>query len=210
MTSTRVKICGITRPADADFAAQAGADAIGIVFYPRSARYVADLALAREIAQSAGPLVTVVGLFVDAETQWIEKVLTAVPLNLLQFHGDESPSICASYQRPFIKAIRMQEGLDLQQKFSDYAHASGFLLDTYVQGEPGGTGQCFNWLRFPKDCEKHVILAGGLTPENVIAAVSATQAYAVDVSGGVELRPGIKDHDKILSFITKAKTGAIK
>ncbi len=213
MLNTRVKICGITRPEDAEFAAQTGADAIGMVFYEKSARFVSDLALAREIAEAAGPFTSVVALFVNAEPAEIEHVLTSVPVQLLQFHGDELPEQCDVYERPYVKAIRMRPDIDVIAEFTRYKKASGFLLDTYVKGSPGGTGECFNWDRFPSNSAStaqplpHLVLAGGLTPENVDKAIAATSPYAVDVSGGVEVQPGIKDHQKIKAFITKAKTG---
>ncbi len=205
MVIPRVKICGITRVEDALAARDAGADAIGIVFYPPSVRFVADLGLASEIAQAVGPLVNVIGLFVDAGVETIDSVLAAVPLNALQFHGDETESECTRYQRPYIKALRMKNHLDLERRISEYPSAVGILLDTYVEGAPGGTGKVFNWKRFPSHCERHLVLAGGLTPDNITAAVSTTRPYAVDVSGGVESAPGIKSREKIFQFITRAK-----
>lgn len=201
----RVKICGITQVDDARFCAQVGADAIGIVFYPPSSRYVADLSLARDIALAAGPLVTVVGLFVNASHSEVEQVLKQVPLNLMQFHGDETEADCQAFGRPFIKALRMKDDIDVEARMADYTGASGFLLDTYVKGAPGGTGQTFNWDRVPQTSSRSIILAGGLTPENVGHAVNAASPYAVDVSGGVESAPGIKSHEKIRAFISKAK-----
>ncbi len=203
--STRVKICGITREEDANCAAAAGADAIGIVFYPPSSRFVSDLVLARDIALSVGPLVTVVGLFVDALPQDVEKVLTGVPLNLIQFHGGEKNSECECFGRPFIKALRMKGGLDVGALMASYPSASGFLLDTYVSGSPGGTGQVFDWERVPRRPAKPIILAGGLDENNVHKAVQVASPYGVDVSGGVEAQPGIKSHEKINAFIKKAR-----
>ncbi len=202
---TRVKICGITREQDASCAATAGANAIGIVFYPPSSRFVSDLVLARDVALAVGPLVTVVGLFVDAEPQDVEKVLAAVPLNLMQFHGGEKNSECERFGRPFIKALRMKDSLDVGVAMASYPSASGFLLDTYVSGSPGGTGQVFDWERVPSQPAKPIILAGGLDENNVHKAVQVALPYGVDVSGGVEVQPGIKSHEKINAFIKRAK-----
>ncbi len=202
---TRVKICGITREQDADFAAAAGADAIGLVFYPPSSRFVSDLVMARDIALAAGPLVTVVGLFVDAEPQEVDKVLATVPLNLMQFHGGEQNTECERFGRPFIKALRMKDKLDVDAVMASYPSASGFLLDTYVSGSPGGTGQVFDWERVPSLPVKPIILAGGLDENNVHKAVQVASPYGVDVSGGVEAQPGIKSHEKINAFIKRAK-----
>ncbi len=147
----------------------------------------------------------VVGLFVNARANDIEQVLAAVPLNVIQFHGDESEQACKAYGRPYIKALRMKDGLDIAARVSEYESASGFLLDTYVKGEPGGTGQAFNWDRVPHNAAKPIVVAGGLTPGNVEQAVRTASPYAVDVSGGVESAPGIKSHEKINAFIRKAK-----
>ncbi len=202
---TRVKICGITREQDASCAAIAGADAIGIVFYPPSSRFVSDLILARDIVLAAGPLVTVVGLFVDADPQDIDKILASVPLNLIQFHGGEKNIECERFGRPFIKALRMKDRLDVDAAMASYPSASGFLLDTYVSGSPGGTGQVFDWERVPSKPAKPIILAGGLDEHNVHKAVQIASPYGVDVSGGVEAQPGIKSHKKINAFIKRAK-----
>ncbi|WP_111642074.1 phosphoribosylanthranilate isomerase [Marinimicrobium alkaliphilum] len=200
----RVKICGITSVADARTAVNAGADAIGLVFYASSPRRV-DLEQARSIALAVGPLVTTVGLFVNAEADFIEQVLARVPLNLLQFHGDETPEACARWQRPYLKALRMRPGLDVGAEVARYAGASGILLDAYRPGVPGGTGESFDWQRFPREAERPLVLAGGLTPGNVAQAVAQTHARAVDVSGGVESAPGRKDPDKVYAFIAQAK-----
>lgn len=209
MSVVRVKICGITRVEDASAAGAAGADAIGMVFYAKSRRHVKDLVLAREIALAAGPFVTVTALFVDAEPAFVEQVLAQVPINLLQFHGSETPQYCDHFKLPYIKALRVREtdsgGEIIAAQAGIYASASGILLDTYVRGVPGGTGETFNWQSVPKALELPVIVAGGLTPDNVAKAIRATKAYAVDVSGGVESSPGIKDHRKISKFISNAK-----
>lgn len=197
---TRVKICGITRPADAVAAAEAGADAIGLVFYPPSPRYV-DLDTARAIVAATPPFVTIVGLVVDADQQHIVEILSAVKLHMLQFHGDEPPAFCTSLHMPYMKAIRMREDRDVAASMSQYADASAILLDAYQAGVPGGTGTRFDWSRVPAQRDKPIILAGGLTPENVGEAIRAVRPFGVDVSGGVEKEKGVKDQQKIEAFI---------
>lgn len=203
--SIKVKICGITRTDDAQQASGLGADAIGLVFYPPSSRYLADLIKAKEIVAAAGPLVTSVGLFVNADPTQIENVLNHVNIHLLQFHGDEPEAECLRYGRPYLKAIRMRKGLTIETEMSKYPSAAGFLLDTYVKGVPGGTGESFNWDSVPKNTHKHIIVAGGLHADNVRQAILTSTPYGVDVSGGVESSPGIKDSQKMKAFITQAK-----
>lgn len=202
---TRVKICGITRVEDGLAAARAGADAIGLVFYARSPRAV-SAAQARTIVRALPPFVTTVGLFVDAAAEDVRHVLQAVPLDLLQFHGDESPEQCRIYGRPYLKALRMREGVDVAATARTYGDAAGLLVDTYVEGVAGGTGLAFEWSRLPHDLARPVILAGGLTPDNVAAAVVQVRPWAVDVSGGVEAAPGLKDAAKIAAFIRGVKS----
>ena len=197
---TRVKICGITRPDDALRAAQLGADAIGLVFYDKSPRAI-DVDVARDILAVLPPFVTVVGLFVDPTPRHVAAVLHRVPLDILQFHGNEEPGECTAYYKPYIKAIRIKEGVNLHDQAKRYASARGLLLDTYVPGVPGGTGQAFNWSLVPKNLNKHIILAGGLTPKNVWQVISAVRPFAVDVSSGVEVEKGIKDPEKMAAFI---------
>jgi len=197
---TRVKICGITRAEDALAAARAGADAIGLVFYPGSPRAVIA-AQAREIVASLPPFVTPVGLFVDASPGEIQAVLKAVPLALLQFHGDEPPAACRAPGLPYIKAIRLRPGDDLAARARPYEDAAAILADAYLEGIPGGTGRTLDWSRLPASLARPLILAGGLTPDNVAAAVARVRPWAVDVSGGVETAPGIKDAAKIAAFI---------
>ena len=204
VNSIRIKICGITSVEDARYAVEAGADAIGLVFYAPSPRAV-SIELAREIAYSVGPFVTVVGLFVDAEEAFVKDVLSRVPLQLLQFHGDESPEYCERFQRSYMKAIRMRPELDVQQAIAQHPNATALLLDAYRPGVPGGTGETFDWLRVPKNSPRPIVLAGGLTPENIALAVRSTEVYGVDVSGGVESAPGKKDAQKINTFIHNAK-----
>lgn len=197
---TRVKICGITRPEDGVAAGRCGADAIGLVFYAPSPRAV-SIEQAQAITQALPPFVTVVGLFVNALPDEIQRVIGQVRLDLLQFHGDEAPADCARYAKPYIKALRVGPTTDVHAAARAYASAQGVLLDAQVDGIPGGTGQTFDWTRVPRDLHQPIILAGGLTPENVAQAIRTVQPYAVDVSGGVEASKGIKDAVKIAQFI---------
>lgn len=206
---TRVKICGITRAEDASAASYSGADAIGLVFYEASPRHV-SVARAQLLANTSPPFVSVVGLFVNAEAAFVHEVLAKVPLDLLQFHGEETPEYCAQFNRPYIKAIRVKAGVDLLQCASDFRGAKGLLLDAHVQGIPGGTGTAFDWTLIPEKLPLPVILSGGLDAENVAAAVTQVRPYAVDVSsgveaGGVESGRGIKDAAKIAAFINEVK-----
>ena len=197
---TRVKICGITRIEDALAAARAGADAIGLVFEPKSPRCVKpDQALS--IVRALPPFVTVVGLFVNAAPDTVETILGRVPLDLLQFHGDETPEQCRRYHRPYIKAIHMRPEINLPEQARRYADTEGLLLDTAVVHVAGGSGEAFDWSLVPSGLAKPVILAGGLTPENVAEAVRKVHPFAVDVSSGVEQAKGIKDAAKISAFI---------
>ncbi len=201
---TRIKICGITRVEDLFAAASGGADAIGLVFHEKSPRHVTVRQAAR-LAAALPPFITAVGLFVNVSADFVHAVLEEVPLDLLQFHGDESPEFCASFERSYIKAIRVREGVDLVQCAARYATAQGLLLDAWVQGVPGGTGHTFDWELIPRDLPLPVILSGGLTPANVADAIRAVRPYAVDVSSGVETRKGIKDAAKIAAFIDEVK-----
>ncbi|OUM05475.1 N-(5'-phosphoribosyl)anthranilate isomerase [Pseudomonas syringae] len=201
MPAVRSKICGITRIEDALAAVEAGADAIGLVFYPKSPRAVTVLQ-ARAIIAALPPFVTTVGLFVNASRCELNETLDAVALDMLQFHGDETPEACDGYHRPYIKALRVKAGDDIAQACRAYRNARGVLLDTYVEGVPGGTGETFDWALIPDDLDKPVILAGGLTSANVAQAIAQVRPYAVDVSGGVEKSKGIKDREKILAFMS--------
>ncbi|CAH9018745.1 phosphoribosylanthranilate isomerase [Candidatus Nitrosacidococcus sp. I8] len=197
---TRVKFCGITHREDALAAIHHGADAIGLVFYPKSPRFV-TISQAIEITQTLPPFISIVGLFVNAQEQEIKDVLHAVPIDTIQFHGDESPAQCNCYNKPYIKAISMKEGISLPQMAETYQEAAALLLDTYQQGTPGGTGQTFNWDKIPLDLTKEIILAGGLTPENVAQGIRQVKPYGVDVSGGIERSKGIKDTVKMAAFM---------
>ena len=201
---TRVKICGVTRVKDAQAAVQAGAEAIGLVFYEHSPRRV-SIAQAAQLVAGLPPFVTTVGLFVNADAASVRAVLAGAPLDLLQFHGDESPEYCAQFDRPYIKAIRVRPGVDLIQCASDFRSARGLLLDAHVEGIPGGTGATFDWSLIPPHLPLPVILSGGLDAENVAAAVEQVQPYAVDVSSGVEESKGIKDAAKIVAFVNEVK-----
>lgn len=196
----RAKICGITRVEDALCAVEQGADAIGLVFYAHSARNV-SISQAAEIAKQIPAFVSVVGLFVNAEPRFVSEVISKVKLDLLQFHGDESPQACASYSLPFIKAIRVKADTNLVQYAQDFSAAKALLLDAYAEGVAGGTGQVFDWHLIPKSLAKPIILAGGLNADNVAHAIQQVRPYAVDVSGGVEVSKGIKDAAKIAAFM---------
>lgn len=205
MSVPRVKICGITRVQDALIAEQAGADAIGLVFYAPSSRYVNDLSLAKEIAKAVGPFTTVTALFVDASDADIEKVLREVPINLLQFHGNEDCARCERFGLPYIKALRVSDKASLDTQLTRYPSAAGLLLDTFVKGVPGGTGQRFDWALVPRNSQQALIIAGGLNPNNVVNVLQLTGAYGVDVSGGVESAPGEKDPELVRQFVYNAK-----
>jgi phosphoribosylanthranilate isomerase len=196
---TRVKICGITRRQDAEFAVKSGADAIGLVFYEPSPRAV-TMAQAAAITAQLPPFVSAVGLFVNATAEKVRQTLDEVPLSLLQFHGNESAEYCAQFNMPYIKAVRMQTETDLIQADEHFAEASALLLDSYQQGVPGGTGQTFDWSMITA-VSKPLILAGGLTTENVAEAIRQVSPYAVDVSGGVEESKGLKSNNKISAFM---------
>lgn len=201
---TRIKICGITQVDAALAAANAGADAIGLVFYAKSPRAV-NAAQAAAICAALPPFVSTIGLFVNASVEEIDAVLSEVPLSALQFHGDETPGFCAQFARPYLKALRMRPDLDLCQATEQFAGASALLLDTYRAGVAGGTGEVFDWDRVPRELAARIVLAGGLTPDNVEQAVAQVRPYAVDVSGGVESAPGIKDVIRINSFVAAVR-----
>ena len=186
-------------------AARLGADAIGLVFYPPSPRYV-EVEQAAKIAAAMPPFVTTVGLFVNADEQTITDVVSRVRIDLIQFHGNECKDYCVLHQRPYIKAVRMSDDVDLDKQLNDFSQARGLLLDTYKAGVPGGTGEQFNWDRVPAHLADKIILAGGLTPENVKDAVAQVHPYAVDVSGGVESAPGKKDTEKMARFIEAVRS----
>lgn len=202
--AVRVKICGITRAEDLHAACKAGADALGFVFYARSPRHL-EIAQAAALVAQLPPFVQSVGLFVDAEPAFVEAVLKEVPLDLLQFHGSEAPEQCRYHGRPYLKAVRMREGTDLVKYCADFDDARALLLDAYVPGVPGGTGERFDWDLIPTGLSLPIVLSGGLAPDNVAQAVTAVRPWAVDVSSGVEAAPGIKDAARVAAFIAQAK-----
>jgi phosphoribosylanthranilate isomerase len=204
MKRTRVKICGITRVEDAISAINAGADAIGLVFYAQSPRFV-TIEQAQKIVAAIPPFVSVVGLFVNAPKAEIETVLSKVRLDILQFHGDESPSDCEQIKMPYYKAIRVKAGTNLLQYAVEFNSAKALLLDAFSETAFGGTGQTFDWNLIPKNMTKPIILAGGLSAENVAKAIQQVRPYAVDVSGGVESAKGSKDVAKIAAFMQAVK-----
>lgn len=197
---TRVKICGITRPEDGLSAVLLGADALGLVFYPGSPRHV-GIDGARKIIAALPPFVTVVGLFVDAEARDVLAVINAVRIDLLQFHGDETEAFCVRFGKPYIKALRMRPDVDLSAEIARYASACGFLVDAWHPDAKGGTGACFDWRILPPQLAESLILAGGLSPDNVADALRAVRPYALDVSSGVEAGKGIKDVAKMAAFL---------
>ncbi|MEO7741691.1 MAG: phosphoribosylanthranilate isomerase [Usitatibacter sp.] len=197
---TRIKICGIQVPAHARLAAEAGADAIGVVFHPASPRFV-TIAQAAAVAAVLPPFVTVVGLFVNHDANRVRETLAAVPLGLLQFHGDEPPDFCAQFGVPYVRAVRMGEGTDLVEYAGRFKGARALLVDAHVPGQPGGTGRVFDWSLIPRELPIPIILSGGLDAANVARAVREVKPWAVDVSSGVESSRGTKDPARIVEFI---------
>ncbi|MDS4056334.1 phosphoribosylanthranilate isomerase [Accumulibacter sp.] len=196
---TRIKICGLTRASDLQEAVDAGVDALGLVFYPPSPRYV-DLATAASLASRVPPLVTIVGLFVNADPPQVRATLAAVPIHLLQMHGDEDEAYCRQFDRPYVKAARVRAGMDLLQYAAGFPSAQALLLDAFVEGYGGG-GKVFDWSLVPPTLGKPLILSGGLDAGNVGDAVRRLKPAAVDVSSGVEADKGIKDAKKIRAFV---------
>ena len=200
---TRAKICGLTRHEDVQAAVAAGADALGFVFYEKSPRHV-SLQLASELMAKVPGFVSNVALVVNATENYVRDILRSCDVTLLQFHGDESGEECRKYNVPYIKAIRVQPGLDWQQIQDEYVDAKLLLLDAYVPNVPGGTGETFDWQLIPK-LTMPWALAGGLTPDNVVQAIQAVAPYAVDISGGVEAAIGVKDKNKMNVFLQQIK-----
>ena len=203
---TRIKICGITRPDDGVTAALLGVDAIGLVFYPPSPRFVNPDA-ARQIVVALPPFITVVGLFMNAEPAAVRAILAQASLHLLQFHGDEEPDDCVAFNLPYIKAVPMCANADLRDYELRFATATGLLLDSHSGDQPGGSGQGLDWEKIPVKRNKPLILAGGLHPGNVTTAIRQVQPYAVDVSSGVESAKGIKDAERMRAFLRGANEG---
>lgn len=206
MTSlrTRTKICGLTRSQDAKAAVDAGADALGLVFYPPSPRAV-TAEQAADVVAGVPAFVSVTALFVNASREEVQSVLDAVRIDLLQFHGDEDEAFCAQFDRPYIKAIRVRQASDVVASCLRFPSALAVLLDSYKPGVPGGTGETFDWSLVPENAPelKPIILAGGLNPDNVAYAIEQVRPFAVDISGGVEAQKGIKDHGKIIDFMNE-------
>ncbi len=206
--NTRVKICGITRVEDALAAARLGAHALGLVFYAGSPRAVTP-EQARVIIDALPPFVVPVGLFVNADARVVRETLAVAPVQLLQFHGDETPEFCAGFGLPYLRAVRVRAGSDLLQYAHEFRAARGLLLDAWVDGVRGGTGATFDWSLIPGDLPMPVVLSGGLNPDNVEQAVRRVRPWAVDVSSGVEAAKGIKDVRKMEAFMTGVRNAAI-
>lgn len=202
---TRVKICGITRTEDALSAAEAGADAVGLMFVSTSPRHV-ELGQATRIRTALPPFVAAVAVFLDASAEYVREVMATIRPDLLQFHGDESEAFCASFGLPFIKTVPMLDRA-AEQLLHAFPRASALLLDSHGRGEAGGTGRSFDWSRLPKAVNQRIILAGGLKPANVAEAVRSVRPYGVDVSSGVESTPGIKDKGLIMDFLHEVRRG---
>jgi phosphoribosylanthranilate isomerase len=200
---TRVKVCGITRTEDALAAAQAGADAIGLVFYPPSPRFL-SVERARAIREALPPFVQSVALFVNADAAQVAQVIGRVHPAMLQFHGEETPEFCAQFGLPYIKACRVGKGVDLLEYLRPFSSAAGWLLDAHVE-EYGGVGASFDWALVPERLARPLVLSGGLTPDSVGAAVRRIRPWAVDVSSGVESAKGIKDAARMASFIAEVR-----
>jgi len=200
---TRIKICGLTREEDVDAAVAAGADAIGFVFHPPSPRFVTPQRAA-ELARRVPPFVAVVGLFVNATPETVLAACHALPIGILQFHGDEEAAYCRQFARPYLRAARVRPGLDLLEFAGAFPDARGLLLDAFVAGYGGG-GEVFDWTLIPPDLPGFLVLSGGLTASNVGSAIARVRPVAVDVSSGVETGKGIKDHSKIAAFVAAVR-----
>ena len=200
----KIKICGLTRPQEAQAAAELGADAVGLVFYAKSKRCV-DAAQAAEIVAALPPQVVKVALFVNESAEQIHRILGTVPIDIVQFHGDEAPEFCRQFGKPYWKAVRVQSAQDIAEAAEHYADAAALLLDAHIEGQYGGTGQVFDWRLLPDTMPLPWILSGGLNQDNVSAAVRQTGAAWLDVSSGVEQAPGIKSRDLMADFIQKAR-----
>lgn len=207
--NTRVKICGITRLEDALFAAAAGADALGFVLFAGSARHV-EPEIAARIVERLPPFVTSVALFVNPTAAEVDEAVRAAGFDLLQFHGEEAPEFCAGFGRPWIKALRAAPGVDLLPSIEGFSKARGVLIDAHVPGAWGGTGVAFDWDALPRPLPLPLVLAGGLDPDNVAAAVHTVRPWAVDVSSGVERTKGIKDHAKVEAFIRRVRNADVR
>jgi phosphoribosylanthranilate isomerase len=202
--TVRVKICGITSPEQALMVQQSGADALGLVIYEKSPRYV-DIDQAATIRAAINDSVLAIALLVNPSEDLVNQVIARVKPDYIQFHGDETPEFCQQFNYPFIRAVRMRDGLDIDAEVAAYNAEGGFLFDAWSDDLYGGTGHSFDWSRLPTTTDYKLILAGGLTPDNVAEAIAKTEPYMVDVSGGVEASPGVKDPIKVQAFVTQAK-----
>jgi len=200
---TRIKICGLTREQDVDAAVAAGADALGFVFYPPSPRYVTPQRAAG-LVKRVPPFVDVVGLFVNEAPETVRAACETLPINVLQFHGDEEAAYCRQFSRPYLRAARVRPGLDLVEFARSFPDARGLLLDAFVEGYGGG-GHVFDWTLIPPDLPSFLVLSGGLAADNVGEALRRVRPVAVDVSSGVEAGKGIKDHSKIAAFVAAVR-----
>ena len=205
MSRTRIKICGISDPAHAKLAAEEGADAIGLVFHKPSPRYL-EIRDAAKVAQALPPFVAAVGLFVNLPAEQVHAILREVPLDLLQFHGDEPPEYCEQFARPYIRVAKMGPGVDLLEYADRFSRAKALILDADVPGVAGGTGETFDWSAVPRNLPLPLILSGGLNARNVARAVHEVKPWAVDVSSGVESARGVKDPAKIVEFIRSVRS----
>lgn len=201
----RTKICGFTRPEDAAAAAALGVDAVGLVFYAKSKRCV-NVAQAQAIVRALPPFVSVVALFVNESEAVIREILRQVPIDIIQFHGDESAEFCRRFERPYLKAVRVQNTQDIVNAVAGFPDARAVLFDAHIEGEYGGTGHRFDWQMLPQNLAGHWILSGGLTPENVAEAIRLTGAKIVDISSGVESVPGVKCAEKMAAFMQHARS----
>lgn len=201
---TRIKFCGMTRLQDVQTAVGLGIDALGFVFVKASPRYI-DIQTTQQIFEFIPPSINKVGLFMNPETSDVYKVLDSLNLNYLQFHGQEDEKFCSQFNWPFLKAIPMGSIVSVSEFCNEFPSATAFLLDSHVAGQMGGSGETHNWEKLPDDLEKPIILAGGLTAENVANAISVVQPYGVDVSSGIETSKGIKDPVKMKKFVKEVK-----
>lgn len=204
MSRIRVKMCGITRLEDAECAIAEGADALGFVFYPPSPRCVSKSDV-REILCKISPFISKVALFVNQDYDYVHDLIATLPIDMIQFHGDETPEFCEQFNKPYIKALRVREDTDIDAVASRFRSASGLLVDAFDDQVYGGSGQSFDWKLLPDRCKLPIILAGGLRPDNVAEAIQVAHPYAVDVSSGIESSKGIKDPDKISAFMKEVR-----
>jgi phosphoribosylanthranilate isomerase len=203
---TRIKICGVTQLSEALLIAEQGADSIGLVFHPKSPRFI-GLDMARKIRDAMPPFVTITALFMDEKKEWISEVLSAINPDCLQFHGQEAEPDCVRWKQPYIKSISMGSAVDVVAYEQQYFSAQGFLFDSNAAGRQGGSGDTFDWSKIPSSFDRPLVLAGGLNPANVADAVTQVRPWGVDVSTGVEISKGVKDLNLINQFFLEVKRG---